>query len=140
VQPGRNWIIQGVLNLYALRNIMKSLNETEYLFRRQQFLSKSRNFQAFMEPEHSFLCSLQLAICSYPEPDKHNPCLPYHLFCFTKEALGCGSRNDRLQAVMQRKRSLHQGHIIYKPCSTSALHKTLSDIIIAVFSVKRSKR
>jgi hypothetical protein len=64
--------------------------------------------------------------------------LPYHLFYFPDEALGCGSRNDKLHSVMLRNLSLYQGHTNYKPCSTSARHKTLYDVIIALFSVKHS--
>ena len=68
------WVLsnsdQGELYLY----LTYLLHGAESFLRSQQVLSYSRNFPHFIEPEGSSPHSQQLAICSYPEPDRSSPC------------------------------------------------------------------
>jgi hypothetical protein len=61
------------------RETMHILHRAESFLKSFQSFGYSRTSQYFMEPEGSVLCSQELAIAPYPEPDESDP---YHPILF----------------------------------------------------------
>ena len=60
--------------------------------------------------------------------------LPYHLFYFTNEAVGCDSRNDKLHAAMLRNISLYFQTVSFLAYYNRTLHAFLYTIMCVTCS------